>query len=316
MIVGHERQMRYLERVLKNGRAGHAYVFAGPESVGKRTIAKLFARALFCTVVPAKLGGCGACAECRAIEMETHPALHVLDVAHWLVPPKKEDQRTKISLDDIHELRRRFSFASRANEWRVALIDEAEMMSIDAANGLLKLLEEPGERVLFLLITARPELVLPTIASRAQIVRFLPVADGVLWALLEGTTISDGDREKIILLADGYPGRAVAFIQDRQKITDATARRERVRTVLAAHDGVKALVLCAGVVGDDAEERAVLDEVWRELHARLHVPLDRAEQKALVRKIKKIDILATTLATTNTNPRLILDVILLEALVR
>ncbi|MDP3772232.1 MAG: DNA polymerase III subunit [bacterium] len=316
MIIGHERKVRYLERVLKNGRAAHAYLFTGPDSIGKRTIARHFARALLCTTSPVEFGGCGACVACRAVEAETHPSVLVLDVAHALVPPRKEESRTKISLDDIHEVRRRFSFAPRAGEWRIALIDEAEMMSGEAANGILKLLEEPGERVVFLLITAHPELVLPTIASRAEVVRFLPVADRVIRACLVEKGISNADQETMTLLSDGCPGRALAFIQDRQKLADAVARRERVRAVLSGHDGVEALALSLGVAGDGTEEWAILDEVWRELHVRLKTTGNNTEYKSLVRKIKKVDILATTLATTNANPRLVLDVILLEAVGR
>ncbi len=315
-IIGHERQIAYLERVLKKRRAAHAYLFTGPENIGKRTVAKFFARSLLCTASSAKLGGCGVCADCRAVEMDTHTNLLVLDVAHALVPPKKEEGRTRISLDDIHEVRRRFSFAPRADEWRIALIDGAEDMSGEAANGLLKLLEEPGERVIFLLITAHPELVLPTIVSRAEVMRFLPVADRAIYAWLLEKGVSDADQETITLLSGGCSGRALAFVQDRQKLTDAATRRERVRAVLSEHDGVGALALSLGVEGDREEGRAVLGEVWRELHARLKMPYEGAGYLSLVRKIKKVDILATTLATTNANPRLTLDVILLEAMGR
>lgn len=318
MIIGHERHIRYLERVLKKGRVAHAYLFTGPEGVGRRTVAKALARALVCRVSPAKVGGCGVCAECCAVEAERHPALHILDVAHWLVPPKKEESRTKISIDDIHEMRRRFSFAPRAREWRIALIDGAEAMSGDASGALLKVLEEPGERVLFLLMTAHPELVLPTIISRTEVVRFLPVPGSAIRAFVidKDKNISDADQETITVLSDGRPGRAFTFMQDRQKLTTAAARRERVHSVLSAHDGVEALVVSLASAGDGEEMRAVLGEVWRELHVRLNTLRGEAEQKMLVRKIKKVDILATALATTNANPRLALDTVLLEAMAR
>lgn len=156
MVTGYERQRAYLDRTLRMGRIFHAYLFYGPHAEKIREIAAEFIRSV--------------------TGENVH---HILSISESLVA-KKEDRR-EIPIEDIRELKRRLSLTAAGNGWRSVLIDGAAHMSMESANALLKLLEEPGERTLFILTAPSRELVLPTIASRtiplyfgSDIARFRP----------------------------------------------------------------------------------------------------------------------------------------------
>lgn len=172
MIPGYDRQAAYLARVLARGRLAHAYLFYGPDGAGMLRVAKDLAKSLHCRgygglISPAREHICTACA---AIDADTHPGVILLDLEHSLASDK--ETRKKIPIEDVHELRRRFSLTSAGGAWRIAIIRRTDTMSGDAADAFLKLLEEPGERTLFLLLADARESVAPTLRSRAAGIRF------------------------------------------------------------------------------------------------------------------------------------------------
>src|SRR3989338_2587481 len=141
-IIGHEKQLRYLEHVRLRNTLAHAYLFHGPDGVGKRTVARAYAKTLT-----------GA----RDIIF--------LDTSHTLV--SKKDERRDIPIEDIRELKRMWTLAPSGDMWRVLIVNDAEHMSDQAANGFLKLFEEPGSRTIIFLIASSRDLLMPTIISRA-----------------------------------------------------------------------------------------------------------------------------------------------------
>ena len=168
MTVRYERQLQYLQRVRERGRLAHAYLFYGPDSESIMRIAKDFAKTLVCS--KSDYGGLasiphGACKECVAVDADVHPFVVRLDLAHTLV--SKKEARKDIPIGDIRELKRLFSLTIPDGGWRVAIIGQADTMSRDARDAFLKLLEEPGERTLFVLIAGQRESVPATICSRS-----------------------------------------------------------------------------------------------------------------------------------------------------
>lgn len=184
--------MKYLERVRSRGRLAHAYLFYGPDAEGMMRIAKTLVKSLRC---PDYIGSTSivhehrlnyggedsivnghVCGECAAVDADTHPDVVLLDLEHSLTSGK--ETRKKIPIDDIHELKRRFSLAAAGNAWRVAIIRQIDTMSGDAADAFLKLLEEPGAQTLFILINDSRESVAPTIWSRTVHIGFFGGDDG------------------------------------------------------------------------------------------------------------------------------------------
>lgn len=282
-ILGHSRQIEYLDKVLKRGRISHAYFFYGPAHVGKFTVAKLFAQ---------KLGSIDPI---------------ILDTKHTLV--SKKDQRKDIPIEDIRELKRRLSLASTKDEWRVSIINEAENLSEEATNSFLKLLEEPGENTLFLLISESPELLPPTIVSRCHPIRFSLVPDNLMEPHLKNRIKDELVRKEILLLAAGRPGVAFELAEDKDLFEKEQKFRKMFSAALSgeAHD---IFSFTGKIYGDAGLRRKSAEYLIGHLREKMLGNVSREED--FVNRIKKVHEIYTVLETTNVNPRLALDVMFLE----
>lgn len=286
MILGHNRQLEYFQKVFERGRLAHAYLFYGPDQVGKMTVAEWLVKKLQC--------------EKNVI---------LLDTEHTLL--SKKEERKEIPIEDIRELKRIFSLAPPEGRWRAAVINEAEKMSRDAANAFLKLLEEPGTRTLFLLLTEDRELVLPTIASRALPMRFSPLPDNAIRAFLE-TKVKDALlREDIVKFSAGRPGVAVRLAENQEEFL---RERRLAAAVGAVYRGgtPAALRLSERIAGNRVLRQKAVEYLIRALRRDLYQ--ESAEKRGIyAEKLKKVNHLAALLDTTNVNPRLALDVIFIAA---
>jgi len=175
-IIGQEAAKQQLQSSLRRKQISHAYIFSGPPGSGQKEVAMAFAQALFC----AKGGddACGECLECRKVQHGNHPDLH------YIAP-----EGASIKIEQIRDLQRIFSYRSETGNPKVYIIDEADKMTVQAANSLLKFLEEPPSPAVAILLSDNGRALLPTIQSRAQWVSFMPL---------------DPDRMMQILTGEGY----------------------------------------------------------------------------------------------------------------
>lgn len=146
--------MRTLQGALESSRLGHAYLFAGPRGTGKTTMARIFARAINCT--GKKERPCGTCDSCASIDENRSMDLIEIDAA---------SNRT---IDDMRTLKETVGVSPTASAYKVYLIDEAHMITKEASNAFLKMLEEPPAHVVFILATTEAHKIIPTILSRVQ----------------------------------------------------------------------------------------------------------------------------------------------------
>ncbi len=160
-VIGQKKAVQLLQSQLRHGQVSHAYMFSGPAGTGKRKLALALAKALFC--IQKQDDGCGSCDECTKIESGNHPFFYSV---------KPDGQSIKI--DQIRELQSRFSYKS--DERKAAVIEEADRMTVQAANSLLKFLEEPLSACVIILIAENGQAVLPTIRSRVQTIHLLPLS--------------------------------------------------------------------------------------------------------------------------------------------
>ncbi|GBG08432.1 DNA polymerase III subunit delta' [Paenibacillus agaridevorans] len=159
---GQWKAQRILRHALQSGRISHAYLFNGPSGTGRMATAQAFAKALFCT--SNGWDACGQCLACRKFEHGNQTAL-------LTIAPDGQS----IKIDQIRELQRNLSYRGTETERTVYLVERAETMTLQAANSLLKFLEEPLSPIVAILITDNGQAILPTIRSRTQWVPFLPI---------------------------------------------------------------------------------------------------------------------------------------------
>ncbi len=162
-IKAQEKAIGILKKSASEAKLAHAYLFLGPNGVGKHSAAIEFAKFLNCA--SGEADNCGKCISCSKIEKAIHPDIFIISA--------EEGQRI-ISIDRIRELSARLSLKPFEARCRVAIID-AQSLNEEASNALLKILEEPGANMLFMLIAANVNSLLDTIVSRCQIVRFKPL---------------------------------------------------------------------------------------------------------------------------------------------
>lgn len=161
-IPGQERAKRMLQNGLRNGKLSHAYIFSGPSGSGRRRMAVQLAQAVFCTV--GVDDACGACVECRKVEHGNHPNLIMI-----------EPEGASVKIDQIRELQKQLGYRSSGEQKKIYVINQADRMTVQAANSLLKFLEEPSADIMAVLITENGQALLSTIQSRSQWIPFSPL---------------------------------------------------------------------------------------------------------------------------------------------
>ena len=195
------------------GRLPHALLIDGPAGIGRHAFARRFAAALLCES-PDKMGGdaCGVCRSCKLFTAGSHPDFHHLRrllKGEYLAGKKLAQDATRIRVDQVRELGTALSMSAQQGGWKVALVDPADLMMPEAANALLKTLEEPTWQTLLMLVATHRGRLLPTIRSRCQLLPLTPPPreQGIDWLAAQGVS----DSEALLALADGSPLLALAL---------------------------------------------------------------------------------------------------------
>ena len=207
-IVGQEHAVAVLERALSAGRLAHAYVFDGPDGVGKKTTAQALGLALVCE--QQGLPGCGQCQTCQRVVSLHHPDVFTFDACALpdLVKAGGEKSAVKYAARHVFPHALQPPHEARA---RVLIVDHAEELSPDVQNTLLKTLEEPRPSAHIVLVTAARDRLLPTILSRTQRIRFLPVPPAGLKAIAVRQGIDPARAEAAAMLAGGSVARLLSL---------------------------------------------------------------------------------------------------------
>ena len=209
-IIGQEDAVGRLQRLCAGARMPHALLFAGPVSVGKYLSAKTLAAALLCEADDAP---CGTCQACRMVESESHPDLVV-------IRPDKQN----IKIGEIRKMQKDLSLTPYMAKRQVCIIDEADKMRDEAANSILKTLEEPVGDVVFILITSKRYQLLDTIRSRCMLVEF----GAVPWDALARELVRRGASEEDASLAARLSGGRFALAEQILAEDGQSARRAAI----------------------------------------------------------------------------------------
>ena len=216
-IAGHSGVVSMLRTMLGSGQVPHALLFAGPSGLGKMLTARVFAAGLLCTGGQADKP-CGGCEACRKIAQGTHPDLIELT-----------SDGASLKIDQIRALQHEAALAPYYGERRVIILEEAERLTTQAANSLLKVLEEPPTETVFILTASSPHALLPTVVSRCRVLSFRPLAPELLTEFLGAKGWEKSEAMVSARLSGGRVGKALKLLEP-----DGLALRDRAVTITAA----------------------------------------------------------------------------------
>lgn len=323
-VIGHEGPKAILQAAMQHDRIAHAYLFHGEERIGKRFTAMRFAQALNCEKGQDSEGpdACGLCRSCEQIEAHTHPDFVLLE-------PDAEQTNPQIKIEQIRGLEQHVIYRPLIGRFKVVLIDEADRMTIGAANALLKTLEEPPAHSIFLLTTSRPYALPSTIQSRCQSVRFVPPAQTqVEAALIVQRNIPPRDARLVAIASQSRIGLAL-----HTDIKSLRSTQDEFHTLLSAASVRSITVLLTAAESIAKSDRATEALEWiaqwlRDLllvaigaQSEFMLNADRlAELKDIARSVQPdalLDLLADVeqiqrASTRNINLQLALETLLLR----
>jgi DNA polymerase III subunit delta' len=235
-VIAQDRAVSSLRSALRRGALHHAYLFGGPEGVGKARVATLLAQAANCEGGTAGAGGfredpCGVCGPCRKIEKGLHPDVFVLRDERAMVKagrwePKGGRAPSKdVVVDQVRDLvDHRLALKRFEGRRRFVVIDPADAMNPQAQNALLKTLEEPPEETTLVLVASSPDALLPTIRSRCLRVPFAPIPDAIIVDRLVAAKRTPEEARIAAALAGGSLGGALALdAEELDAVRDAVA---------------------------------------------------------------------------------------------
>jgi DNA polymerase III subunit gamma/tau len=248
-LVGQSHVTETLANAIKNNRVAHAYIFSGARGVGKTTAARILAKALNCVKGPTP-EPCGECDSCREIAAGT--SLDVIEI----------DAASNRGIDQIRELREMVRYAPAASRHKVVILDEAHMLTGEASNALLKTLEEPPDRVIFVMATTEPENLVDTIRSRSQHFHFRALTFAEISGRLkeiaekENLKIETGAMAVIARMAEGSLRDALSLLEQARAYCGETIADKEVRELLGVvpDDALDELV---GAIADASADRAL-----------------------------------------------------------
>jgi DNA polymerase-3 subunit delta' len=254
-IIGHEREVAQLQRVIAGGLVPHAFLFAGIAGIGKRLVAETAARALLCDAPLTGASPCGRCENCAAAVRRNHP--DILEIA---------PDGIQITIEAVREAARTLSFRPYQARRRTIIIDGAELMNASAANSALKMLEEPPPDNHFFLITSMPTKLLPTILSRCQKIAFSPLGAREIKAyLVDKLGWEEGDAGVASAFSGGSIGNALSI-----RPSLVTGVCSEVYDLLRSPDAKKAFELSSRWASDEENIGGILyilHKCWHDAHS-------------------------------------------------
>lgn len=317
-ILGQTKALTLLNRALASGRLAHAYLFAGPDGVGKTTAALDLAATLLCRR-PEAGGPCGHCPGCLKFRSGNHPDF-----------VRIRPEGAAIKIDQVRELKKALNFAPFEGGLRIVLLEEVQTMRREAGNSLLKVLEEPPPGNLFILTGTGAGAILDTIVSRCQVIPFTPLPLDLAAAVIRQhrPELDAAGSEALAALADGCPGQGLALEADgilvlyRRIVAELAGRQEkaavRAERALAlavelaeAKEGMEPLFTLLRIFFKNAMAARSGRDAGRTLPPEVEQTRERWNLAQLSAKMATIDLAEQALAR-NCNRGLVSEVLLLD----
>lgn len=251
-LVGHEWAEHLLQEHILHDEVRHAYLFTGARGIGRRSLALEFACAVNCLQPPAPGGFCGKCRTCTQLLKMQHPDLSVI---------RAETEGGMIKVDQVRELQHSLSLSPYEAKYRIALLLDFQQANANAQNALLKTLEEAPQKVILLLTADSAENLLPTIASRCEILRLRPASVETLEGLLSTRWQQSTEKSSLYAhLANGRVGFALRFLDDPTLLEARTVLLDDLKRLLPL--SIKDRFSYVDTLGKDREAARNALQTW------------------------------------------------------
>jgi len=290
MLIGHQLTWQFLKKTKEMGKLAHAYLFIGQEKLGKKTLAK----------------------EWVSLLLENKNIYSSPDVILL------EGNYSEIKIGQIRDLIWQLSLKPLEAPLKIAIIDNAHLMNQEAQTCLLKTLEEPKGKSLLVLITHQPASLLPTIISRSQIIKFKPVEKEEIKKYLLKQGLSEKEAEEITQIALGRPGLAIEFLRDKQKRNDFYQKIKEIKNLSNASLAVRFQYIKN--LNQELTDLLNILDVWliyfrtilmQQINSQESGSLNQSSLKKLKNLLEKIQETKSLISTTNVNPQLALENLML-----
>lgn len=326
-LIGQSRVISLLKQGVETGTLAHAYLFIGPSHVGKMTLALQMAQALNCESTDRP---CQECTSCQKINAMNHADVQVVGLA------QNDDaaEAKLISIDQMKELQHSANLPPFEGNRKVYIIDGAELMSTDAANCLLKTLEEPPESVTIILLTENDRLLPTTVVSRCQRLELPPLSkDDISRALIESSSIEPQKAKLLAGLSHGCPGWAISAVRDESLVQHLENELDRIIDIIDANCETRFAYVAPMAARFSQDRNSVYDllDLWLDYwHDLMLVKLGCHDMITYIDRVKELtesaegyridqinDYIRSIRAAVdqlrqNANPRLTLEVLMLD----
>jgi DNA polymerase-3 subunit delta' len=319
-LLGHEWAVDMLKKHIVNGTTRHAYLFAGPPGLGRRTLALRFAQALNCQM-PIDAGiPCGQCRDCKQIEAMQHADLTIVQA---------DSEGGTLKVDQIREARRTLILKPYQSKYRVAIFLRFQEANDNAANALLKTLEEAPSYAVLILTADTPEQLLPTIVSRCEVLRLRPLKIEEVQKDLESRGLERDRATLIAHISSGRPGYAKRLMESDSLLERREERLNDLQGLISASRVEKFAYADKLARDKDSMRQAVLIwlSYWRDVMLRTtqaKTPLVNVDRSVEIENLAgRLDLSGVRQVVSgleevlekmerNVNPRLLAEVMLLD----
>lgn len=261
IICGHGAALDFIGRICRSQRPARAYLVTGPEHVGKTTVAAHLSRSLLC--LERQAGGCGDCFSCRQFDQANHPDLITLQ---RLLDDKTDKFKTVISVDQIRDNNQLAQQSPLVSKCKVIVIEAARDLNANAANALLKSIEDANSKAIYVFVATHPEWLLPTIVSRCQQINLAPVPVREIEQCLIARGWSADLAHVYSHWSLGLPGLALAARDEDSEYADYLTARDRLDVILASDRSAR-LVAGQQLInwsGQELVNRELVDRLCRQ----------------------------------------------------
>jgi len=318
-VLGQSKALSFLAKLVRSQRVPGALLFYGPSGVGKKLAALEFAKALNCANVQADGTPCGTCASCVAVDKGIHPDATLVDYVYQARLEVKKDITSKsyeeelekeiakqqhINVDTIRSITAKSQQKSVQDGWKVFIIDEAQSMLSASANALLKFIEEPPAKTVWILISSKRSSMLRTILSRCQPLAFAPLGEEDILRILEDRGLSLVHPQ----LAARYGGGSVegALAADQ-----AITLLEEGNFTSPSGSMAVTSALSRVTVSARQEAQTILDVLTRALHRQWTEETNSSRQHKIQQILKRFEVYKRSI-TRNVSPSLVLETALMS----